>query len=514
MHLSLPAKIFLAFAALSLSFGATLGLGLWQLHVQTEAVRGLHQSLVPMPRYLAQLSGELHSLDVVLEQSERATLRRSVHLVRRVQPALPAAFAQLTQAQRALAHSHAPPAAQRLIAPLGALSRALAAFEPELERFFELAEASPDGALIERARQTARQSLHQLLRQVGHLDDEIKEALETAVAALGRAERRATWIVFALMAGTLLVGLLTTIAAGRLLRPLQTLRLGVERVARGDYGAVALPTERGEIAQLAEAFNRMAAALRERDEMLESKQRQLLHRERLAAVGHLSAQITHELRNPLTSIGLNSELLMEELEPMQPVAQRESAQSLLENIIREVERLRDITEAYLGFARLPQPQPMATDLNLLAADLVDFVASEMRQAQLRVRCDADPGGRAAWVDPNQMRSALLNLVRNAREALQPGGRITVRVRSLGETATLAVLDDGAGIPPSAQERLFEPFFTTKQAGTGLGLPMVQKIVQAQGGWIELNSEPGRGTEVIMHLPLAPPGTTPQAPAQG
>ncbi|MEZ4467639.1 MAG: ATP-binding protein, partial [bacterium] len=165
--------------------------------------------------------------------------------------------------------------------------------------------------------------------------------------------------------------------------------------------------------------------------------------------------------------------------------------------------LREITEEYLRFARLPRPELRDVDLNHACDELAEFVRGEMEQAGVRLRVDPDRAGRAARVDPNQLRAALLNLVRNAREAIgEAGGHVVLRVRTLGDHATVAVVDDGPGLSPAAREHLFEPFFSTRPQGTGLGLPMVRLILQAQQGHVEIDDTPGGGTTVTLVLPVA------------
>ena len=167
----------------------------------------------------------------------------------------------------------------------------------------------------------------------------------------------------------------------------------------------------------------------------------------------------------------------------------------------EVARLREITEEYLQFARLQIPELRGTDLNVVAHELIEFVRTEMSQSKIKIRLDPDPAVRAAFVDSNQIRAALLNLVRNAREALPSGGHVVLRVRTMGETANVEVIDDGAGIPDDVRKRMFEPFYSTKPHGTGLGLAMVQKIVEAQKGTVDIESSATDGTTVRLRLPL-------------
>ena len=126
----------------------------------------------------------------------------------------------------------------------------------------------------------------------------------------------------------------------------------------------------------------------------------------------------------------------------------------------------------------------------------------MHQSGVKTRLDPDPASRPAWVDPNQLRAALLNLIRNAREAMSEGGHMVLRVRSVGGEATVEVMDDGTGIPKDIRERLFEPFFSTKPQGTGLGLPMVKQIMEALEGDVSVEARSNGGTCVRLSLPLA------------
>ena len=276
-------------------------------------------------------------------------------------------------------------------------------------------------------------------------------------------------------------------------------------MAEGRYDEPVQTSDQGELGALATEFNRMAEVIRRRDLQVQEQQSALLQREQLATVGKMSAQITHELRNPLSSIGLNSELLMEELEQESVAApQLSGARDLLQNIIAEVERLKEITEDYLRFARLPIPERYMVDLNHTAAELLEFVRSEMDKAKVKTRLDRDPSPTTAYVDPNQVRAALLNLMRNAREAMPGGGHIVVRIRSLSGGVTVDVTDSGSGIKPEVMERLYEPFFSTKPQGTGLGLSMVREIMEAHGGAIRVDTPPSGGTQFSLTFPIAPP----------
>ena len=231
----------------------------------------------------------------------------------------------------------------------------------------------------------------------------------------------------------------------------------------------------------------------------------LLRSERLAAIGKLSSQITHEVRNPLNSLSLNVEMLEEEL-----AGKDGEAKTLLGAIAGEIERLTQITEGYLDFARLPRPRLERAPLNSLVDSLLRFVREEAQKSDVRVVSELASELPEVLADENQLRQALLNIVRNAVEAMRAsngsgnkhGGTLTVATRRAGEHVEITVRDDGPGISPKDLARIFDPFFSTKSEGTGLGLPLTQQIIEEHGGTIACASEPGRGTIFTIRLPAA------------
>ncbi len=227
---------------------------------------------------------------------------------------------------------------------------------------------------------------------------------------------------------------------------------------------------------------------------------QLLLAERLAAVGRLSAQVAHEIRNPLSAIGLNAELLSDELLSELDGPRREEATSLLSAIGSEVERLTQVTESYLQLARLPRPNTKELDLNVLVTDLATMLREEMKAHGVQMSLElASPAPQAA-VDPGQLRQALLNVLRNSREAMPQGGSIRIITRANGNSAEVSVVDAGPGIPKQHLSRIFEPFFSTKPAGTGLGLSLTQQIITEHGGSISATREEPHGTRITIALP--------------
>jgi PAS domain S-box-containing protein len=232
-------------------------------------------------------------------------------------------------------------------------------------------------------------------------------------------------------------------------------------------------------------------------EELRAKER-LLRSERLATVGRMAAQVAHEIRNPLSSIGLNAELLEDDL------AHTEEGRRLLKAIQSEVDRLAAITEEYLRYARLPIPQLRPLSLHGFLSSLCDFLRPETEARKVQLRLQLSPGELELRADESQLRQALLNLIRNAFEALsEKGTLVLLRASREEEFAEIAVTDDGPGIPEEVLPRIFEPFFSTKSGGTGLGLALTQQLIEGHGGQLSVKTSPN-GTTFLLRLPLRPP----------
>jgi signal transduction histidine kinase len=216
----------------------------------------------------------------------------------------------------------------------------------------------------------------------------------------------------------------------------------------------------------------------------------------------MAAHITHEIRNPLASLGLNVELLADEVGEG-----NEEARNLLTSMSKEVDRLSDITETYLRFVRLPKPKLEHEDLAAIATSVMKFSGSELALAKITWSIDVAPDLPEVMADESQLRQALLNLVRNAKEAMSGGGNIhlelTASAVSEGQVR-MVLADSGPGIARENIANVFEPFFSTKAKGTGLGLALVQQIVNEHGGKIEVDCPPEGGTRFSITLPAAKP----------
>jgi two-component system, NtrC family, sensor kinase len=288
---------------------------------------------------------------------------------------------------------------------------------------------------------------------------------------------------------TVVLGLVITAWVAITLRPLRRLREGARRIAAGDYGKRISETGPTEIADLAREFNSMGRAVQDREE-------EKLRAARIAIAGKMAGQVAHEVRNPLSSIGLNTELLEDEL------GERDSeARELCRKIRGEVDRLTQITEIYLGL-RGGKPKLARESLNAIVDDLVGFVRKDLANRGVILETELDAGDPSGNIDGNQIRQCLINLVRNAADAVagRGGGRVVLRTRRDRDRVEIAIEDDGVGIPAEQLPRLFEPFFSTKRGGTGLGLAVTQQIVQDHGGEIRVASRVGRGTTFTLSVP--------------
>jgi signal transduction histidine kinase len=216
----------------------------------------------------------------------------------------------------------------------------------------------------------------------------------------------------------------------------------------------------------------------------------------------LAAGVAHEVRNPLNSVQINLSILEQELKELVP--QRDAhVFAVLGKIAAEIKRLDDFVSEFLRFARPARPDVKRLAVRPLVSELAAFIRPEC--AKKGVALDLDLAGPdTAWVDAFLLKQAILNLVLNALQATPSGGHIVVGTTGDRRQLLVAVRDDGEGMSAEALGRAFTPFFTTREEGTGLGLPLVRRIVEQHGGTVDIASVAGRGTTVTMAFPAPAP----------
>ena len=244
--------------------------------------------------------------------------------------------------------------------------------------------------------------------------------------------------------------------------------------------------------------------------------------ERRGELATLTSGLAHEIKNPLSTIGLNAQLLQEDLESLRAqVEDRPDADEQLnrlrrrfDTLHREVHRLRDTLEDFLRFAGRVQLHRQPMELNALVTELADFFEPQAQAAgvKLDVQTPADP--LTAAVDSSLLKQALLNLLINAVQAMQPvkqAADFSARPRRLSlqlaaypdePAVRLTVGDTGPGMNDATLDQLFKPYFSTKRGGTGLGLPITRRIIEEHDGTITVESTPGHGTRFIIRLPVS------------
>ncbi len=335
---------------------------------------------------------------------------------------------------------------------------------------------------------------HDADKRLRLLAGRLSASIDALSAEARDRELRAIWALAVLAMLTIAVGGVVSLHVRRLLAPLARVTGRARAVAAGDLTPHEVEPSDDEIGQLEAAFEKMVSGV-------SRAQTLALSNERLAAIGKMAAHVTHEIRNPLSAMGLNIEMLEEELEG--EGAQRAEVKSLLSAIHREVERLEHLSEEYLRVARLPQPRMEAEDVAAIVGEVVVFARPEIELSRCKVTLDVESPLPPALFDEAQLRQALLNLLRNAREAMPSGGPIDVRVAAEGMSVVVSVADRGGGIPEPIRSRVFDPFFSTKGEGTGLGLAITRHIVESHGGSVTCESREGGGTRFSIALPIAP-----------
>jgi len=301
-----------------------------------------------------------------------------------------------------------------------------------------------------------------------------------------------------------------------IINPLNKLVTATNKIAKGDLSHKVNINLKDEIGQLAHSFNMMTDDLNkanqkllqwgktlekqveERTNKLKEMQDSLIQSEKLASLGKMAAGIAHEINNPLTSILINSHLLLEKTNN-DPYT-KES----LNLITEETSRCSSIVKGLLEFSRQSPPKKEPADINRLIANTSTLLENQFKFQNIEVKKDFDPNLPNVKIDTGKIKQVLWNLMINAAEAMPDGGKLTIAT-SLSEKqkhVIIKITDTGKGIPKDNINKLFDPFFTTKESGSGLGLAVTYGIIQQHQGSIKANSKVGQGTTFTVVLPIS------------
>lgn len=217
-------------------------------------------------------------------------------------------------------------------------------------------------------------------------------------------------------------------------------------------------------------------------------------------LAELAGGFIHEIKNHLSTFGLNLQLLAEDFNDPQTQRERRAFERV-QRLQNECERLVEVSNDFLRFSRIEQLNLQPCDLLIVLEELIDFFGPMARNSNIKVNRYLPSDLPPVFLDSEIFKQALLNLLLNAEQAMPKGGEVTIQAIISPENLTLNLIDTGKGISSEALEKIFKPFYSTRPGGTGLGLPTTKKIIEAHGGTIEAQSEPGKGTKFSIRLPL-------------
>ncbi|MBL8863678.1 MAG: HAMP domain-containing histidine kinase [Planctomycetes bacterium] len=482
--------VFALLAVLLAAIGALVTLRVWEMHTSVEQVfEEQRESL-----YSRDIAHALRALETHVQVHDLASLAPDSHelvLMREL-----AADAALALKALEAGPGQADPSQEEHSRAEARLYESLEVALADVQR---LLAAPGDGGRLSTAVRDARR-LGDVLR-----DEMRREAQESSLELLDQGQELRTEVVWTTLVGLLVIGLLTWMVRRWIVRPVVQLREGAARIGSGDLAHRVGIVSSDEIGELAAEFDAMAAELQGMREGLESRveqrTREFVRAARLAGLGTMAAGVAHEINNPLASIASCAEGLERRIANggASPAEQRE----YLQIIAREAYRAHEITSRLLDFARTDPTAAVEFTFSDVVRDLDVLLEHKLRAREVRLEVHCDHEDEVLRGNPSEWKQVLLNLLNNAIDVSPPGGVVRASCRRSGAEFVLAVEDQGPGIPAEHLERIFDPFFTTKEPGqgTGLGLSIVHRIVESNGGRIEV-SNTGRGALFLVRVPLA------------
>lgn len=376
-------------------------------------------------------------------------------------------------------------------------------------------------ALVSKLKIAQRSDLEKAIREQG------KEII-TIAEDISKTERKRLQDLLNTMQRTLVLSFLVLSISGIIIgqilsrmvvRPLKSLEERMKQIAEGKLQTVSIQSRDREIVSLTNAFNKMLSEL-------ELRRKHLVQTEKLASLGTLLSGVAHELNNPLSNISSSCQILMEEID----LADMEFKKELLSQIDEQTDRAKNIVRSLLEFSRDKDFKKEPLSLTSLLEETILFIKGEV-PTKIEIGLDI-PEGILVFVDKQRLQQAFLNLIKNAVESISDQGVVMIRARKLSAinnreedtticpypqyrgkctgvcpvnvaTVNIEISDTGAGIPPEVLPKIFDPFFTTKDVGkgSGLGLFIVQEIIEEHDGCIGVDSEVGKGTVFLIRLPV-------------
>jgi signal transduction histidine kinase len=281
----------------------------------------------------------------------------------------------------------------------------------------------------------------------------------------------------------------------RYTEPIHSVVDAAKRVAAGDFDQNLTVDRKDEIGELTESFNFMLQRLRE-NKRLEERLREAEH---LSAVGQLSRSIAHEIRNPLNFISLSIDHIREKYPPSARV-DAEDFDALLSSVKQEIRRLNTLVSDFLDYGKPLRLNIQRTQVERMLDDVVEIIRAKAagEGVEIKKQYEFSPD---IMLDPELIKTCIMNVLTNAFQAMPEGGTLTIRTGRDDGKFVLSVADTGVGVARENLSKVFEPFYTTKNTGLGLGLATTKRIVEEHGGKIEIRSEGGTGSDVIISLPL-------------
>jgi len=507
-HLSLSFKLVLGFLAVVLPAVSVMGgISFYGLRDLGNANRQLHE--------ISRSLEAVRELEVTLGKFMAPLSEAALSDVKREDPSFNHLTAQVESRLRTCADAACHGAARRpseMAASLAAYITLIKQRATALMRLDENASPADKIRLLRDVNQLALDASAQLERMSATLVSRV-EALQAQSLRIDQRLRRL--MIASLLSIILIAVAIACLVAGRVLKPIRELVMGTGEVMKGNLSYRVPVVEKDEIGGLAQSFNTMAQEIQEHRQHLEKRiqaktvelqraQDSLLQSEKLASIGLLAAGVAHELNNPLTSILMNVNLLMEEVD------EGSDLYGELRRISDDTVRCKRIIDDLRDFSRRHELEIRSCDLNEIVRKAVALILHQAKHSAITMKQPEYGPLPSVSCDPGRLQQVLMNVLVNAIQAMPNGGSLAVRTAVRETFAEIAIEDTGIGISYEARGKIFDPFFTTKPDGTGLGLSIVYRIMEEHGGRVEIESStaeeigPGGqtpGTTVRLLVPL-------------